>query len=91
MSLNGEGEPSEPRSGLWVVKELASYLRRSERWVRSRLTLDPKHAGSIPSLRGPGLGRGARFDPAEIKEWLAQGCPPAAEFRARRSARKGTR
>lgn len=68
-------------SPLWTVKEVAAYLQRSERWVYTALKRDPKHKGSLPNFRLP--GGGPRFDPKEVREWLADGCPPAAEFRRR--------
>lgn len=71
---------------LWSVRDVARFLQRSERWIYDTLAADPAKAGSIPVFRIPGgrgsRGRGsARFVPADIVEWVAAGCPPAAVFR----------
>jgi excisionase family DNA binding protein len=66
---------------LWSVREVAHFLKRSERWVRSRISIDPKVKGSMPFYR---LGRGLRFSEEEIRRWLDGGCPPSSEIRVPR-------
>lgn len=60
---------------LWLVRDLAVFLRRSERWVWKHLQFDQARVGSIPHLRLP--GGAPRFDPATIRAWLDEGCPAA--------------
>lgn len=79
---------------LWGVKECAFFLRRSERWVWDALRCDPNKAGSLPFIRIPG-GRGCRhgqgsprFLADEIRAWAAEGCPPAAIFKAWQKAER---
>lgn len=64
---------------LWTVEHAAKFLRKSMRWVFYALRVPPTEPGSIPHVR---LGRSPRFDPATLREWVAQGCPPVAMFRA---------
>ena len=68
--------PSDP---LWTCRDVARFLRRSPRWVSYALCRSEAEAGSIPHYRLP--GRGPRFLPGEIQEWVRGGCPPVADFR----------
>ncbi len=52
------------QDGLWTVKELARYLRMSERWIHERTRRD-----EIPCHR---LGTALRFDPQEVHVWMIQ-------------------
>ena len=63
---------------LWDLKGCAAYLGKSQSWLWTRLRVPPEQRGSIPALR---VGGGPRFDPAEIRAWVAAGCPPVAAFR----------
>jgi hypothetical protein len=69
-------EQSQAES-LWTIKELALFLKMSQRWVRARLCYRDDEPGSIPHIR---LRRCARFIPAQIRGWVAEGCPPASDF-----------
>ncbi len=64
---------------LLTIADLAAYLRRSRRSIGSDLS-----AGRIPVIRIPPAGL-PRFRREDIDLWLAWGCPPAAEFRSRKS------
>ena len=64
---------------LWTPRETAKFLRKSPRWVFYALRIPPSDPGSIPHVR---LGRSPRFCPDTLREWVHQGCPPAAVFRA---------
>lgn len=75
-----EAAPGTPR--LWRVPDLAAFLGRGERWVYSRLTVDPARPGSIPFVRIP--GGAPRFVPDVILAWAAEGFPPAALYSAKR-------
>ena len=66
---------------LWSVREVARYLKRSQRWVWSQLDIPGKRAGRIPHLR---IGKAPRFIPEEICRWVRLGCPSVAEFGSRR-------
>ncbi len=52
------------QDGFWTVKELARYLRISERWIHERTRRD-----EIPCYR---LGTALRFDPQEVQVWMIQ-------------------
>ena len=69
-----------PDEGLWDVKDVAKFLKRSERWVYTALALDESERGSIPHVR-IGLASAPRFAPAAIRAWVDAGCPPFGEFR----------
>lgn len=60
-----------PDEGLWDVKDVAKFLKRSERWVFGRLS-----EGSIPHVR---LGTAPRFIPSKIRSWVEDGCPSTIE------------
>jgi hypothetical protein len=62
---------------LWSMKEFATYLRRSTRWLWSAITRRPEEPGSIPHVR---IGASPRFFPEDIAAWVRAGCPPAATF-----------
>ena len=49
---------SVKQDGFWTVKELARYLRISERWIHERT-----RRNEIPCHR---LGTAVRFDPQEV-------------------------
>ncbi len=69
-SSSVETPPNDPvirrmnQDGLWTVKELASYLGMSERWIHERTRRD-----EIPCHR---LGTALRFDPQEVHVWMIQ-------------------
>ena len=76
---------------LWTAKQAAAYLAKSERWLCYALRIPPGEPGSIPHAR---IGRNVRFDGDELREWVRDGCPPAATFKAwrgsgKRKTRKG--
>jgi excisionase family DNA binding protein len=52
------------QDGFWTVKELAQYLRISERWIHERT-----RRNEIPCHR---LGTALRFDPQEVHMWMIQ-------------------
>lgn len=52
------------QDGFWTVKELACYLRISERWIHERT-----RRNEIPCHR---LGAALRFDPREVHLWMMQ-------------------
>lgn len=58
--MNSPGEREEER--LWLVKETAQYLRKSESWVYKQVALK-----KIPHRK---VGRDVRFSPAAIKAWF---------------------
>jgi len=70
LSRSVETKPDNPgaqrisHDGLWTVKELAQYLRMSERWIHERTRRD-----EIPCHR---LGTALRFDPLEVHVWMLQ-------------------
>ncbi|MCO5168765.1 MAG: hypothetical protein M9894_20690 [Planctomycetes bacterium] len=64
---------------LWTVDDLRGYLRRSRRWVYTRLGYASDRPGSIPHLRLAG-SRSPRFVPSIIAAWVEQGCPPVNEL-----------
>lgn len=47
---------------LWTLREVAEYLRVSEKTVRRRVA-----QGTLPCVR---IGRGLRFQPSELLRWL---------------------
>jgi hypothetical protein len=62
---------------LWDVRACAVFLRKSPRWLWSALKNRPDEPGSVPHVR---VGATPRFVPADIENWVRQGCPPAATF-----------
>lgn len=94
-SENGPSEsvdqnvPSLEKGILWNVQEVASYLRKSPRWVFERLRYAEDLKGSIPHTR---LERSPRFIPEDIQLWVRWGCPPVADFKRWQNAeRRGRR
>jgi len=73
-------EPAQGNSTerLWDVKQCASFLNMSTRWLRNALMIEDTMPGSIPHTR---LGSRARFDPETIREWVKANTPPASNFR----------
>jgi predicted DNA-binding transcriptional regulator AlpA len=65
---------------LLSLRQLGAYLNRSVASLHRDLA-----AGRLP--RGVRIGRSRRWSPQEIDAWLAAGCPPAAEWEARRRAK----
>ena len=63
-SQENSNPPRTTRDAFWTVKELARYLRISERWIHERTRHD-----EIPCHR---LGTALRFDPQEIQVWMIQ-------------------
>ena len=57
--------------GLWDVKDVAKFLKRSERWVYGQLS-----DNAIPHVR---LGVAPRFLPDKIRAWVEAGCPRPTE------------
>ena len=57
---------------LWTVGEVATYLRKSERWVRGEYL-----AERLPCVR---IGNSVRFHPEKIRA-LARGDAPQAPSR----------
>lgn len=74
-----EADPPTPQP-LWTVKDVSRFLKRSPRWISYYLARTETTPGSIPHFRLP--GRAVRFDPAEIMDWVREGCPPAGTLRA---------
>jgi hypothetical protein len=62
---------------LWTVDQLAAFLNMSPRWIRKHLCYRPEETGSIPHIR---FGRTPRFDPEQIKDWVAAGCPASSDW-----------
>ncbi len=68
---------------LWTVKDAATFLRKSPRWIFYALQVPEHEPGSIPHSK---LGRNPRFIPDDLRVWAAQGFPPAATFKAWKEA-----
>ena len=62
---------------LWRVPDAARFLGLSPRWVWRALTKRPEEQGSIPHAR---IGSSPRFVPEHVRQWVLDGCPPAATF-----------
>ena len=67
---------------LWRRKELAEFLRVSDRWVDRALTRAGDEPGSVPHVELPtnGRRRHVRFVPEVIREWAGLGFPSVADF-----------
>lgn len=68
---------------LWDVSDLATYLKRSRRWVLARLRLASDAPGSIPHVKLRTGERGdpeARFSPSVVRAWLEAGMPAAEKM-----------
>jgi hypothetical protein len=67
---------------LWTRRDLAVFLKVSDRWVDNALARDPGDRGSIPHVVLPSRGtrRHIRFVFEDIRAWVAMGCPSADEF-----------
>lgn len=63
-------EPLPAFETLWTAVDLARFLKCSRSLVYQKA-----EAGLLPCLRLGGL---LRFDPAEIRRWLASSASPAA-------------
>lgn len=50
--------------GLWDVRETAKRLRVSESWVRKRVA-----DKTLPCVR---MGSRVLFDPADLRDWIAE-------------------
>jgi len=72
---------------LMTVREAAIFLQRSESWLFDALRRDPREEGSVPHVRLPGRRGGARFQAAELLEWLEAGAPPVSVWRSMRTRR----
>lgn len=77
--------PSGNDVALWDVRACATYLKKSPRWLYSALKNRPDEPGSIPHVR---VGVSPRFIPADIEEWVQQGCPSVATFAEWRRAKE---
>lgn len=73
---------------LLTVRQAAAYIQRSESWLYEALKRSPEEDGSVPHVRLPGRRGGARFDRAELLEWLRTGAPPAAVWEELKSGRR---
>jgi len=63
---------------LWTITDCAAFLKKSKRWLWNQLARRPEDPGSIPHFR---IGSTPRFMPEVIRQWLLDGCPPAADFK----------
>lgn len=61
---------------LWTTRDVGDYFGRAPRTVRRWLRLHPELRGVQMGARGPWL-----FDPARIRQWVAEhsGAGPEAE------------
>lgn len=62
MSQDNNNIPSSDDTALWVVADLADYLKISEHTIRRSIV-----NRRIPFIK---LGRSVRFDPVVIKDFL---------------------
>ena len=76
--VDGDGIPKP----LWTRKDVAAYLRVSDRWVDKAMTRKAEEHGSMPHVELPtqGAKRFIRFVPEMIRRWAAMGFPPVADF-----------
>lgn len=87
MIMTAELPAAETTSltSLWSVKECATYLKKSHRWLWAAIARPAAESGSIPHFR---VGCAPRFVPTDIEAWVRAGCPPAATFAEWNSPRK---
>ena len=65
---------------IWTARDVADFLKMSERWVRQSSSIPDTEPGSIPHFR---IGRRARFIADDVRDWVLQACPTASEFARR--------
>ncbi len=66
VGVSGDPQP------LWTVEDLCRFLSVSKRWVHERT-----RRNAIPCYR---LGTALRFNPEEIRRWIAQYRSTPEEF-----------
>lgn len=87
---------------LWTARDVATFLRKSLRWVYGEAGAASSDPGRIPCTR---VGGSLRFEPAAVRAWALRGVaarkgsgaaaavppPPAAEAAPEPAVQRGRR